>query len=297
MHGHEMLKLVVYVLCFDERSQILANKAFAMYPWARVVRLLAAGEDVWIMDGLLARKAEWMDADYVGLLSWRAHDRMRVDQVQRACEAAKGHDVVAFMPADEPCASSLPDDLDVWVSLLTSMGYSACDAVSRTIPLYLCNYWAAKPALMAEFLHFCKRALEPAPQTPEPAPQMPEPAPQTPEPATQTFEVRPRAPQFAAPLKSYFFWKHGAAVVEMPKSVYERLPCFFFWKHGASVAGIPLALSTFWQGEYLPRINALAATYETTAEVCLKNGDSVPGHAEWMAHCVRNWQAAKDAAD
>lgn len=163
------MKVVVYVLAFDEESTRKATHAFAKHEWARVVTLPDDPSRNKYMEGaaflatLPERRDEWKDADFVGTLSYSAPDKIVVPDLPALCANLQGADMVALLPSSEHMLSmavrSHPRFLEIWVPLLSKLGYSPQDALSVRMPCFMCNYWIATPARMDAFLSFYARAV------------------------------------------------------------------------------------------------------------------------------------------
>ena len=231
------MKLVVYVLCYDDTSEAAAKDEFEKHEWARVVRLPDDRRTGKYMEGaaflgtLQSRKAEWHDADLVGTMSWKASLKIDVNAVADACRRCAGADVVTFLPSTDMLLRSVlhhPRFLEVWVPLLSHLGYSAPDIVHSDMPAFYCNYWMATPAWMDRFMAFyarVHRALEDLPCIQDALWSHA---------GYPTHLTRERCIQV-----------YGRPYIPYHPFVCERVPCFFFWKEGASIAPAPLGKAEF----------------------------------------------------
>ena len=235
------MKLAVYVLCFDDESEAAASEAFAPYEWAIVTRLPdddpALGK---YMEGyaylrtLRDNRAEWRDADLVGVLSWRASLKIHVDLLAKACEDSRGADVVAFMPSSdnmlEQAARHHPRFLQVWVPLLLHLGHDARAIVRDDMPTFFCNYWLASPGWMDRFLDFyaaVRTALEELPSIQD---------------------ALWSDPGYVSGLSGERCMRvYGRPYIPYHPFVCERLPCFFFHNEGARISMVPLTDERFWK--------------------------------------------------
>ena len=231
----------MYVLCYDDASEEAASRGFARYDWATVTRLPDDPGLQRYMEGaaylktLHDNRAEWQDADLVGVLSYKAPSKIDVDVLRKVCEDTRGADVVALLPSIEnmlaQAARGHPRFMEVWVPLLLSLGYEASDAVSNEIPAFYCNYWLATPTWMTKFLAFygtVRHALDTLPGIQD---------------ALWSDAGYANTPERCMHV-------YGQPYIPHHPFVCERLACFYFWKEKATVALVPLGKKQFWQEFY-----------------------------------------------
>lgn len=229
------MKLVVYVLCYDDKSTQSATEEYAGYPWARVVTLPDHPGTAKYMEGAMflstmrELRNEWHDADFVGTLSWKASEKIAVSLVDKVAELKKESDVVALLPANDlmipHAVRHHPRFLEVWVPLLVSMGYDVTDTTSTEIPGFFCNYWLATPCWMDRFLDFYGKAAG----------------------AMDTLPGIQGALWSDSLYCSQLPRERIEKVFGRPYMAYhpfigERLASFFFWKEGAVLSMAPLNL-------------------------------------------------------
>lgn len=251
---------MVYVLCYDSASEEAARREFAEYEWATVTRVPEEPGLSKYMEGaaylktLHDNRAEWLDADKVGVLSYRASSKIDVGLVRTACVETQEMDVLALLPSTNPLLVDTmlfqPRFLEVWVPLLLHMGFSASDAVHTGIPAFFCNYWLATPAWMDKFLGFFSSATE----------------------ALDTL------PDIQEALWSDSNYNSATVSAERCEQVYgrpyfpyhpfvcERLACFFFWKEHASIALAPLGKRQFWQEYFNAQVSNICARARLMSE-------------------------------
>lgn len=247
------MRLVVYVLAYDEASTQAARAKFADCAWARVVTLPSDPVANKYMEGaaflsvLPARREEWQDADFVGTLSWKAHEKIGIPaNFERVCAEVRHADVAALLPSTEHMLMQAvrchPRFLEVWVPLLQKMGYAPKDIVSIKIPSLYCNYWLASPAWMHKFLAFYARAVHLMETDEELQDALWDSA-------CYNTELPPDRL-----LKIY-----GKPFVPYHPFVNERLVCAFCHLEQAAVAMVPLGLGAFWQKHYDAELADVAA--------------------------------------
>jgi uncharacterized protein (DUF952 family) len=129
----------------------------------------------------MERMHEWEDADYVGCLAYRAHEKIEVTHVpsvlsasNRAFGAAPPIDMCAlfqFSPQRDGTVLSLVEQAgrwhrrfpELWALLHAHMGQivpaaEALELFSAStaphVPLFVCNYWVATPVWMKRYCAF-----------------------------------------------------------------------------------------------------------------------------------------------
>ena len=229
-----MPRVVVYVLCHDDASEAIARASFGAYPWAHPLRIPSTPyRETVVFDSLLAqRRDEWKDADYVGTLSWRAHWKIRVPDIQaevdaecerRRLQGRPSSDVWALWPSPgtrllEQATTCHPRFADVWCPLLRALGYDDSQTRDPAVPAFFGNYWMASPEWMERYMAFYTRAklvmdTDPGLQD------------------ALWSDARyggAQSPERCLEIFGRPYYTHHAFIGE-------RLPCFFFWAAGASV--------------------------------------------------------------
>lgn len=262
------MKVIIYVLCYDKDSVARATEEFAKYPWAKVVLLPDDCASSKFMEGaaylhtLPNHREEWEDADFVGTLSWKCMEKIRIpDDLVASLVAARKQevDVVALLPSTEhmvrQAVRSHPRFLEVWLPLLQQMGYASHEAVHADIPCMLCNYWVATPSRMSHFLDFYKAATV----------------------ALETLTDGPRealwsdagyATQLPIERRMEIY---GTPYIPYHPFIGERLAGLFFWKADARVAFMSLGRRSFWEHHYsweaedvIQRAHHLTQTFHLT---------------------------------
>lgn len=240
------MKVLVYVVCHDDDSRAKAEAAWGAYPWARVTMLPAAPatsvymESAAFLTVLPDRRHEWQDADYVGVFSWRALQKIDLPPNFLDTLGRQDADVVALMPSLDPMLSttvnSHPRFLQVWVPALLKLGFSPADATSQDMFAFMCNYWLATPAWMGAYMAFfvhVARVLDTAADTDESLHD-----------ALWSDSTYPAKVSTEQLMRVY-----GKPHMPHHPFIAERMPCFFFWKFRATIAVMPLARPFgYWEG-------------------------------------------------
>lgn len=238
------MKVVVYVLAYDEESHAAAKREYADKPWARVATLPDALPESKYMEGaaflkLLAdRRAEWADAEFVGTVSWKASTKIDIPpNFLRVCEDVRHADVVALMPSTEHLLKQAmrchPRFLETWVPLLEKMGYRAQDAVSIDVPCFVCNYFLMKPATMDAFIEFYRRAVAVMETDPELQGSLW---------ADSGYGTHLSADRLTR--------LYGKPYIPYHPFIGERLACFFTFTSKLALAMLPLGRGSHWEKHY-----------------------------------------------
>ena len=232
------MKVVVYVLCYDDASEAQALQRF-QYPWAHVIRVGQSKymEGQMYLSILEDRAEEWEDADFVGTLSWRAPDKIDIPDFDQLCPRMQGADVIGLLPLPQTLLEQAcyrhPRFMEVWHPLLTELGYTEEDITSDAIPAFMCNYWLATPAWMKRYCEFYKRAVH----------------------VLETHKGLQGAlwsyPGYGTHLSLEKRMQiYGTPYIPYHPFVQERLPCFWFWKEQAVIVLVPEVASKLWEREY-----------------------------------------------
>lgn len=240
------MRAVVYVLAYDDASEARALEEYGGRAWARVVRLPAdaASPGARYMEGaaflslLPSLRDEWRDADFVGTLSWRASDKIRIPpNFEDILREVRGSDVVALLPSTEKllpqAVRSHPRFLECWVPLLLRLGVRPEEAVRDDVACFFCNYWLATPRRMDEWLAWFARAVQVLDSAPEVQDALWSPS---------GYGSRLSPERLAA--------VYGVDYLPMMPFVAERLAPFWCSHTRAVVAALPLGRLEFWRGLY-----------------------------------------------
>lgn len=236
-----MPKVVVYVLCYDDATEEIAEELAAQVAGLVAVRL---GPNKYLegqmyLDVLEQRADEWRDVDYVGTISWKAPAKIRIPDFGDACAKAKAAsaDVVALLPFPEALLSQAvgshgPAFLDILERVLIGLGYNAQDPRDPTVPLFVCNYWLATPAWMSKYCEFYKRAAGIMDTDPE------------------LQDLLWSHAKYDGTLSEEVCLEiFGTPYIPFHPFIAERLPCFFFAREGANILALqqlPLVPEEAW---------------------------------------------------
>lgn len=152
-----MVRLIVYVLYYNDESRQRAEADFGGLPWCRLLFLPTTRyfEGYAFMELLAPLRAEWQDADFVGTLSHKARSKCavpadlpdRLEGARRAgIEMVSLYDAGGAAPVQTGC-SFHPNFMNAWRPLLRALGLAPAPGDPPLPPVY-CNYWVATPAVM-----------------------------------------------------------------------------------------------------------------------------------------------------
>lgn len=169
---------------------------------------------------------DWESHDYVGIISWKTKQKIRLPNVTSVVQNANANDadVIAFMmPACrehqhlngwvEQCH---PHVKYLWSILCEQLGYTPEQYLSTQIPAFCCNYWMAKPEWLKRYMQHIRKARDilESYDTDDGEFQR-----KLHENSGHTFRVPPV----------------GIHYVMYHSFLLERLPCLFFWVNKANV--------------------------------------------------------------
>jgi hypothetical protein len=224
---------LIYVLCPTSEALEKARDVYANCKWARLVFNASTYylENVAYHFILPSRALEWEHADFVGCIGWRAYEKMTSLDINHVIREGNKADVIAFLFRGDLMVKTAdtwhPKFSKIWTPLLESMGYKKHDIESDDIPAFYCNYWAARPAWMAEYIGFSsklKRAMETVPTI------------QADLWSDSTYMARGKDIAKMSEEQCMTVW--GVPFYPYHTFICERAACFFFWIRRAKLAGV-----------------------------------------------------------
>ena len=160
------MKIRIYVLCYNKETQRIAEAEYGDKEWAKVLFIDTTAllecimYDSWLKD----HYDDWKDFDYVGTLSWKASQKIRLldmDKLGNILDVLP-FDVVPFYVSNLELLKasnwSHPDFKKIWITIIRNLGYSEDIAVDDSIIPFYCNYWITKPDLMLKYIEFFNKA-------------------------------------------------------------------------------------------------------------------------------------------
>jgi hypothetical protein len=215
----------VYILYHDERSKDIAN-FFSRFPWAHFVKM---GKSKYFESAfwpiLYSRQHEWANQDYVGFISYSLVIKQSLTEfpLDNIIKQAKGADVISFYKLSSTgliinALRGHRNFSEVWIALLTKMGFQHDDIMSFEMPFFPCNCWIAKPVWMRRFLLFAFKAMEIL------------------ETDSKIRKLAYKNSAYTGKLsQSQLMAITGKPYYTFHPFIMERLPCFFFWIYGAKM--------------------------------------------------------------
>ena len=157
------MKIIIYVLCFNDTSETKARRDFGMYTWARILRIETTMwlENIMYESWLMAHEAEWAACDFVGTIAYSIFSKVSKFSINSLMQLIQKSDIFAFMKRSGNLIENAngPHFRTLWIDMLTRLGYTEAEAVDPTVEPFYCNYWIARPAIMREYCAFYQRAL------------------------------------------------------------------------------------------------------------------------------------------
>lgn len=226
----------IYILYHDQRSENIA-RLFRKYHWAHYFKL---GQSKYFESAfwptLLQKEHEWMNKSYVGCISYSLVSKQNLSSfpLNYIIKTAHGADVVTFYKFSDVGMITHAMQYhthfeEVWLALLSKMGYTKHNIMSLDIPLYPCNCWMAKPSWMKRFLLFAQEAVS-----------IMENDSQVRKLCYQNSNYNGKVP------KKTLVEIAGKPYYTFHPFITERLPCFFFWINKAKVFDMNVGLPNFY---------------------------------------------------
>ena len=221
------MKILVYIICYNDHTEAEAKRRFRGQSWGRILRIDSTPylESEVYNSHLLSLQREWLDADYVGTLAWRAHDKTEInmEKIKGVLQDAQP-DVFAFLLGTMQMLSQAttfhPNFGHNWLQLLSRMCYDERDCMHPDIPFFACNYWLARPRWMRAYISFFQNAkmIIDNPRLPL---------------HLEMWKDAKYSTSLMSPSRCLEVF--GVPYFPFHPFVCERLPCFFFWFYRAKV--------------------------------------------------------------
>lgn len=169
------MKIIIYVICYDDKTSAISQNVYAQYPWFRIFRIpestpeLESAMYLKYLPGELYN--EWKDADFVGTISWKAHTKT---SIRRICDMLENpeslQEIVPFC-----CMHLKPHPIyqakckhklfeKVWTGIISKLKSSDSKDIPTHIdfenyfhfPFFAFNYWMCTPEWMNRYIAFAK---------------------------------------------------------------------------------------------------------------------------------------------
>lgn len=221
------MKIRIYVLCYDERTQMLATQEYGDKQWAKVLYIKTTPllENVMYDEWFLENHDDWKDFDYIGTISWKASQKITLPNMQELSKLLDQvqYDIIVFNAFNfnllEQATFHHPKFKSIWVQSLQLLGFSTDDSLNSNIQAFFCNYWITKPHLMLKYINFFKKIKH----IMDTAPEIQNDLWDNPMYGGNTLSEEKMVELYNKPYIPYHVF------------IYERMPCFFFWHKKAKI--------------------------------------------------------------
>lgn len=170
-----MTRYIVYVIYYDEQSHMEAEKIYGKYPWARLVynKTTKYVESGFILDILPTLENEWVNKDYVGTISWKAHTKTDISDFENLDIALRDNIDLVYLIHGENTFEDVftltdachPRFSNIWRLIMEEMGLT--DIFPKNMTTFYCNYWLIRPFLLKKYINFGEKVRNIIESTPE----------------------------------------------------------------------------------------------------------------------------------
>lgn len=155
-------KIKLYILCHTSERLTEAHTIYGQYQWA--IPILMKYQDATFENAfwqqLLEIKAEWIDCAMVGALSFRAHAKINLRNMDSILRSGvwKDKHYIHFVQRRYPAERDghcHPHFLTIWNDMLRTLRLKTTNANHY-------NYWMCRPAAMLAFIEWFHTECQPA---------------------------------------------------------------------------------------------------------------------------------------
>ena len=156
-----MTNSIIYVIYYDEHSKAEAERVYEKFSWARLIfnpttKYLETG---FILDILPTLSHEWLDKDYVGTISWKAHTKASI-AIKNLEFAMKNAIDLVYLVYGDSNFEGMFEEIDIYhpfFSKIWKLIFSDCaNPFPKNIVPFYCNYWISTPSVMKSYIEFAK---------------------------------------------------------------------------------------------------------------------------------------------
>lgn len=214
----------MHILYHDDRSLDIC-KYMEKYNWVNLTYIKSTiyFESNFILE-LKQRANEWKNLDFIGIMTYGFKQKYCNYDIQHIANLHSDCDVITLnnypmLPLVKHGEFCHPNFVKIWTNLLSLLGYNDTQILNQSIPVFINNYWLAKPAVLIEYILFFEKVIN-------------------------IFETNTTIKEWlyedakyvtgTVPLDKLIeisgkpYYTHHAFVLE-------RLPCFFFWVKGYKI--------------------------------------------------------------
>jgi len=148
------MKVIVYVLCYNDDTERQAREQWEQYDWARVYRLKRRTElfeAVMYKDELMDLEDEWKDADYVGTIAYSYLRKFpdHKDYLLTKLATLSGDFVGLIEQETNPYYTT-----DAMRVSMETLIHQAGFKVKEEQSWLFCNYWCCPPRVMKTYIRW-----------------------------------------------------------------------------------------------------------------------------------------------
>jgi hypothetical protein len=123
------MKICIYVLCHNEESKQSAITEYGNSKWAKIICIetTALLENIMYDKWLLENHKDWKDADYVGTISWKASQKIKLPDMEKLANFLDHvpHDIIPFYMTSQNLIDHAsyhhPKFKSLWVKWMTGL--------------------------------------------------------------------------------------------------------------------------------------------------------------------------------
>lgn len=158
------MKLLIYILSYNDESYNYAYHKYNKYNWAKIIKIKTTKlfesimYDTWLIDN----EDDWKNYDYIGFLSWKADQKINIsneniDYIKNILEQDNSYEIIPMYIRDEYfifCSKYLFHIINI---LYNELGYPRNYVIENNFLPFFCNYWIAKKDVLYEYINFFKK--------------------------------------------------------------------------------------------------------------------------------------------
>lgn len=215
------MKFMVYVLYHDDTSKAYIDQHYP-FSWVKPVFIPTTNyfESIFFIKMMRELYDEWKDLDYVGVMTWKANQKVQINEQNMLVKMIRGADVIPLSFYRTGYNSKVvawasechPNFKSLWTKMTQHLGYDEAKALSEDIPAFYYNYWLAKPKWVVGYLEHVQKAYEYLEKEPSIQEELH---------ADSKFALDKPRP--------------GMAYLTHHCFLLERLPCLYFWTKDATI--------------------------------------------------------------
>lgn len=143
---------IIYVLCFNTETLYIAQEYYKKYNWAKPI--IIENQDYTFENAflpqLLKLKDEWINYDMVGMISWKAYQKIDINNINNLYN--NNNNYVYFLNSKRKINDDAifhPNLIELWNYLVKELDIKKFD-----FNLSYCNYFMCKPHIMIQYINW-----------------------------------------------------------------------------------------------------------------------------------------------